>query len=285
MSKFDPKKYKKRIIDTWNEFASKYHSEWASTDKGPFESTSKIIAISEIKIDDSVLDLACGTGVVTKKISSKIGSNGKVIGVDISPGPIRIAKKWISEKNVKFVNTDAEKMDFNEEFDAVTCQYGLMFFPNIQLVLRKVRKFLKKDGRITVAVHGSKNTTPYFSCISNVVLKLIPDLFPVGTPTVHRFGTKNLLKAEFEKAGFQKIRVYRFNFEYSPGTFKDYWEDYFTNLTIPLKEKFKSLDSNQFVLMKKKIEKNTRRFSKNGKITFPWGVLILTAVNPKKLSD
>jgi len=281
MPRFDPRAYKKRIIVTWNEFAPKYHSDWASKDIGPFQSTSKVVKISRIKKGDVVLDLACGTGVVTKKISSKAGTDGRVVGIDISPGPIEIAKKWNLKKNVKFVITDVEKMKFEEEFDAVTCQYGLMFFPNVQLVLRKVRKFLKKGGRITVAVHGSKRTAPYFSCISNAVLKFIPDFLPVGTPTVHRFGTKDLLRTEFEKAGFKKIHVYEFNFQYKPGTFEAYWRDYFTNLTTPLKKKFKSLDSRQFVVMKKMAEKNTRRFTKKGKIIFPWKVLILTAVNQK----
>ena len=285
MTRFDPKAYKKRVVATWNEFASKYHTDWASRDVGPFKSTSKVVKISKIKTGDTVLDLACGTGAVTKKISSKIGTSGKVIGVDISPGPIEIAKKWNRRKNVRFIITDVEKMKFDEEFDAVTCQYGLMFFPNIQLVLRNVRKFLKKDGRITVAVHGSKKTTPYFSCISNAVLKFIPDFIPPGTPTVHRFGTKNLLRIEFVKVGFKKINVYEINFEYSPGTFEDYWRDYFTNLTTPMKKKFKSLNAHQFVAMKKMVEKNTERFTKNGRIVFPWKVLILTAINPKKLSD
>lgn len=284
MLRFDPRAYKKRIIVTWNEFAPKYHSDWASKDIGPFKSTSKVVKISRIKTGDIVLDLACGTGVVTKKISSKIGTSGKVVGIDISPGPIEIAKKWNTKKNVKFVVADVEKMKFVQEFDAVTCQYGLMFFPNVQLVLRKVRKFLKKDGRITVAVHGSKRTAPYFSCISSAVLKFIPDFLPIGTPTVHRFGTRDLLRMEFKKAGFKKINIYELNFEYKPGTYGDYWRDYFTNLTTPLKKKFKSLDLRQFVAMKKVVEKNTRKFTKNGKIIFPWKVLILTAVNPKKLS-
>lgn len=284
MPRFDPRAYKKRIIVTWNEFAPKYHSDWASKDIGPFKSTSKVVKISRIKTGDTVLDLACGTGVVTKKISSKIGNSGKVVGIDISPGSIEIAKKWNTKKNVKFVVTDVEKMKFVEEFDAVTCQYGLMFFLNVELVLRKVRKFLKKDGRITVAVHGSKRTAPYFSCISSAVLKFIPDFLPIGTPTVHRFGTKDLLRMEFKKAGFKKINIYELNFEYKPGTYEDYWRDYFTNLTTPLKKKFKSLDSHQFVAMKKMVEKNTRKFTKNGKIIFPWKVLVLTAVNPKKLS-
>ena len=283
MVKFDPTSYKKRVIGIWNEVAPKYHADWASKDSGPFKSTSKLVKISEIKTGDKVLDLACGTGAVIKKISSKVGLRGKVVGVDISLGPIRIAKKWLNKKNVQFIVSDAEKVKLDGEFDSVTCQYGLMFFPYIQKALRNIRKFLKKDGKITVAVHGSKRTAPYFSCISNAVLKFIPDFIPPGTPTVHRLGTKDLLRKEFAKAGFTKIKVYEFDFEYSPGTFEDYWSDYFINLATPMKEKFKSLTASQFIAMKKMVKRNTGRFTKKGKIVFPWRVLILTAVNPKKL--
>lgn len=285
MPKFDPVAYKKRIVSIWNEVALKYHTDWASKDTGPFKSTSILVKTSKIKKGDRVLDLACGTGAVTKKISSRIGPSGKVVGIDISPGPIKIAKKWNVRKNVKFVIGDVEKMRFNEEFDSVTCQYGLMFFPNVQIALRNVRKVLKNGGRITVTVHGSKKVTPYFSCISNAVLKFIPDFIPPGSPTVHRFGTKSLLKKEFVNAGFKKIKIYELNFEYKPGTFEDYWSDYIINLSTPLKEKFKSLDAKQFLTMKKMVKKNTKRFTKKGKIIFPWKVLILTATNPKKLID
>lgn len=285
MLRFNPETYKKRIIGIWNEVALKYHTNWASKDIGPFKSTSILVKTSKIKDGYNVLDLACGTGVVTKKISSTIGSNGKVVGIDISSGPVKIAKKLNTRKNVKFVIGDAEKMRFDEEFDVVTCQYGLMFFPNVQMALRNTRKVLKKDGRITIAVHGSKITAPYFSCISNAILKFIPDFIPPGSPTVHRFGTKNLLRKEFVKAGFKKIKIYEFNFKYKAGTFDEYWNDYITNLSTPLKEKLKSLDAKQFVSMKKMIKKNTERFTKKGKIVFPWKVLILTAINPKKLID
>ncbi|HSD05035.1 MAG TPA: class I SAM-dependent methyltransferase [Nitrosopumilaceae archaeon] len=284
MPKFDPESYKKRIVNIWNEVALKYHTDWASKNTGPFKSTSILVKTSKIKKGDRVLDLACGTGAVTKKISSRIGPSGKVVGIDISSGPVKIAKKWNVRKNVKFVIADVEKMRFSEEFDSVTCQYGLMFFPNVQIALRNTRRVLKNGGRITVAVHGSKKTAPYFSCISNAILKFIPDFIPPGSPTVHRFGTKNLLKKEFVNAGFKKIKIHELNFEYKPGTFEDYWSDYITNLSTPLKEKLKSLDANQFIIMKKMMKKNTERFTKKGKIVFPWKVLILTAINPKKVN-
>ena len=285
MPKFDPEAYKKRIVSIWNEVALKYHTDWASKDTGPFKSTSILVKTSKIKKGDKVLDLACGTGVVTKKISSRIGPNGKAIGIDISPGPVKIAKRWNVRKNVKFVIGDVEKMRFKEEFDSVTCQYGLMFFPDVQVALRNTRKVLKNGGRITVTVHGSKKTTPYFSCMSNAVLKFIPDFIPPGSPTVHRFGTRSLLKKEFTNAGFKVIKIHELNFEYKPGTFDDYWGDYITNLSTPLKEKITSLDAKQFLTMKKMVKKNTEKFTKKGKIVFPWKVLILTAINPKKLID
>jgi len=77
-SNFNPIEYKKRTIKIWNEVAPRYHKRWASIDSGPFQSTTKLVKLAKIKKGDIVLDLACGTGVVTNKISSKVGKDGTV---------------------------------------------------------------------------------------------------------------------------------------------------------------------------------------------------------------
>ena len=60
--------YKKRNITIWNEVAPRYHKRWASVSQGPFASTSKLVQLLDITKGDRVFDLACGTGVVTKKL-------------------------------------------------------------------------------------------------------------------------------------------------------------------------------------------------------------------------
>ena len=182
--------------------------------------------------------MACGTGVVTKEIRNKVTNSGYVVGGDTSTTAIKIAKKWNEKKsNLDFVNIDAEKFSFSKKFDIVTCQYALFFFPNAQKALKNMRNSLKKSGKIGISVHGSKDKVPFFSNILDSVTKFIPDYVPLGSPNLDRFGTKSSLKKEISKAGFSKISVKEFIFQYSPGKFEDYWTNYIKYIAKPLKEK------------------------------------------------
>jgi len=269
---------KKRTIKIWNEVAPRYHNNWASHGIGPFQSTSKLLRLANIKHGSIVLDLACGTGIVTKMLSSKVGLQGLVVGVDISSGALKIAKRWnFGKKNIEFINADIEKLSFKEKFDSVTCQYGLMFLPHPQITLQNIRRMLKSGGTTAVAVHGSKNSVPYFSCIRDAILKFVPDFIPSGTPNFDRFGTKDSLKKEFAKAGYKKIKIRELNFSYKAGRFEDYWNDYFAYMAKPLKEKLKSLSTTQRKAMKEIARKHAQKYIKKGKVIFPWKVLILSA--------
>ena len=271
--------YKQRNMKIWNEVAPRYHKRWASVSVGPFQSTTKLIELVDINKGNTVLDLACGTGVVTKKIRSKVGNSGYVVGADTSITAIKIAKKWNERKsNLDFVNIDAEKFYFSKKFDIVTCQYALFFFPNAQKALKNMRNSLKKSGKIGISVHGSKERVPYFSSILDSVTQYIPDYIPPGAPNLDRFGTKSALKKEISRAGFSKISVKEFIFHYSPGKFEDYWRNYIKYIPKPLKEKLDALEYSKRKELKQLVkEKSTQYTKKNGEILFPWQVLILTA--------
>lgn len=271
--------YKQRNVKIWNEIAPRYHKRWASVNEGPFQSTSKLVQLVNVSKGDSVLDLACGTGVVTKQISDKVGNSGYVVGADASVTAIKIAKKWNGLKsNLDFVNIDAEKFSFSREFDIVTCQYALFFFPNAQKALKNIRNSLKKTGMVGISVHGHKDKVPFFSSILDSITEFIPDYVPAGSPNLDRFGTKNALDNEVRNAGFSKISIKDFTFSYSPGKFDDYWKNYLKYIAKPLKEKLNSLDMSKRRELKKAVKRNTIPYTKkNGTIIFPWQVLILTA--------
>ena len=273
--------YKQRNMKIWNEVAPRYHKRWASVNKGPFQSTKKLIELIKINKNNRVLDVACGTGVVTKEIQKKVGKLGYTVGIDTSTTAIKIAKKWNNKKkNLDFINIDAENFTFSKKFDIVTCQYALFFFPNAQKALKNMKKSLKKTGKIGISVHGSKNNVPFFSSILDSATKYIPDYAPPGTPNLDRFGTKSTLRTEVSKAGFSKIVVKEFVFNYSPGKFEDYWENYIKYIAKPLKEKLNALEYSKRKEFKKLVKEKTIQYTnKNGKITFPWQILILTAQN------
>ena len=279
--KFNHTEYKKRNITIWNEVAPRYHKRWASINQGPFQSTSKLIQCLDVNKGDNVFDLACGTGVVTKKIKQKVGSLGYVVGGDTSITAIKTAKKWVGvQTNLDFVNMDAENFSFSKQFDIITCQYALFFFPNAQKALKNIKKNLKKTGKLGITVHGAAEKVPFFNSIFDAVTKFIPDYVPPGSPDLDRFGTKSSLKKEVKKVGFSKIIVKNFVFKFNPGTFEDYWRNYLRYVAKPLKEKLDTLDGIKRKELKNLVRENVKPYTlKNKKIEFPWEVLILTAKN------
>jgi len=271
--------YKQRNMKIWNEVAPRYHKRWASVNKGPFQSTKKLIELIKINKNNRVLDVACGTGVVTKQIQKKVGKSGYVVGIDTSTTAIKIAKKE-NKKNLDFLNADAENLSFSKKFDIVTCQYALFFFPNAQKALKNIKNSLKKSGIIGISVHGNKDNVPFFSSILDSATKYIPDYIPPGTPNLDRFGTKSALKTEIRKAGFSNIVTKEFIFNYNPGKFEDYWQNYIKYIAKPLKEKLNALEYSKRKEFKNSVKEKTLQYTKrNGDIIFPWQVLILTAKN------
>ena len=273
--------YKQRNMKIWNEVAPRYHKRWASVNKGPFQSTKKLIELIKINKNNRVLDVACGTGVVTKQIQKKVGKSGYVVGIDTSTTAIKIAKKENEKnKNLDFLNTDAENFSFSKKFDIVTCQYALFFFPNAQKALKNIKNSLKKSGMIGISVHGSNDNVPFFSSILDSATKYIPDYIPPGTPNLDRFGTKSALRTEVRKAGFTNIVTKEFIFNYNPGKFEDYWKNYIKYIAKPLKEKLNALEYSKRKEFKNSVKEKTLQYTKrNGDIIFPWQVLILTAKN------
>ena len=271
--------YKKRNMKIWNEVAPRYHKRWATASKGPFQSTKKLVTSLDIKKGDHVLDVASGTGVVTKLLKHKVGKIGYVIGADTSTTAIKVAKKWNGKsQNLLFVNADAENFAFKKKFDVITCQYALFFFPNSQKALKNMRNSLRKEGKLGISVHGHPDRVPYFDNIFDAVTQFIPNYVPSGTPDFDRFGTKKQLKDEIKKAGFSKIKVNDYNFPYSPGTFEQYWKNYLRYIAKPIKEKLDKLEKSQRKELKEMIRKNAKPYTKRNEIIqFPWEVLILTA--------
>ena len=277
--RIESSEYKKRNMKIWNEIAPRYHKKWATASKGPFQSTKKLISLLQIKKGNHILDVASGTGVVTKLLKQKVGKTGYVIGADTSTSAIKVAKKWNEKsQNLLFVNADAENFSFKEKFDIITCQYALFFFPNSQKALKNMRNSLKKEGILGISVHGHPDRVPYFDSIFKVVTKFIPNYIPPGTPDFDRFGTKKQLKNEIKKAGFSKIKVNDYDFPYSPGTFEQYWKNYLRYVAKPIKEKLNKLSKSQRKELKDTVRVETRSYTKrDGTIQFPWEVLILTA--------
>ena len=109
-----------------------------------------------------VLDVGTGTGIVALDIAPRLGSQGKVIGIDLSDGMLATAKaKSIKKKlsnQTEFLKMDAEKLSFpDNNFDAALSLYALRHFPNPDRSVNEIYRVLKPGASIVVAV-GSRPT-------------------------------------------------------------------------------------------------------------------------------
>jgi ubiquinone/menaquinone biosynthesis C-methylase UbiE len=290
---FDPVQYKINTRLNWNNVAPTYHKDWANRGIGPFKSTTELVKAAEISTDDIVLDVGCGTDVVSKEISHYLGSSGIIIEIDISRVALSIAKSSINMPNRLFIEMDGENLGFPaSSFSKVISQYALMFFPNPNYVLKMIKRIMKKEkeeeqSKLAIAIHGTSEGVPYFSCIMNSILKYIPDIRVKGSPSVHSLGNPDDFYNTIATAGFSDISIKKYTFYYQAGTFEEYWSDYLSSTANAIRSTLEGKGSQIVSAIKKDAQEIANQFiddgdnnnNNNGIIQFPWDMLLATAYN------
>ncbi|KAI4090974.1 MAG: hypothetical protein LQ339_008221 [Xanthoria mediterranea] len=116
---------------------------------------------ANLKPGDSVLDLACGTGLVTILAKQHVGPAGRVIGIDISPGMLDVARKKTSELglDIEYLEHDITDLDALPlgEFDIVTCASALLLLQEPLLAIEHWAALLVPNGRLLVDVMIERN--------------------------------------------------------------------------------------------------------------------------------
>lgn len=114
-----------------------------------------LVARAALREGDRVLDVACGTGVVSRLAAAAVGRSGSVSGADVNPAMLQQAKLVSSDIQppIAWYETSAEAMPFPDaSFDVVTCQLALMFMTDRVAALREMRRVLVPGGRAFISV-------------------------------------------------------------------------------------------------------------------------------------
>lgn len=126
-----------------------------------------------------VLEIAAGTGIVTRHLRDLLAKDTRLTAIDISDSMMNLARtKFLPGEQVTFQNADATALPFdNEAFDAVVCQFGIMFFDQ-ETAFRETYRVMKCGGRYLFRVWDSERYNP-FASLSFEVLK---QFFSSNTP-------------------------------------------------------------------------------------------------------
>jgi ubiquinone/menaquinone biosynthesis C-methylase UbiE len=168
-----------------------------------------MLELAALTPGEHVLDVACGTGLVTLTAAEIVGPSGSVLGTDLSGQMVEIARRRALEQrvsNVTFERMDAETLDLPDaSFDVVLCSLGLMYVPDAQRAVREWRRVLKPGGCVAIAVWGKRvncGWSPVFPIVeAEVESDVCPLFFSLGEPDV--------LAQLCADSGFQSVRQRR----------------------------------------------------------------------------
>lgn len=123
------------------------------------------LALAAPRSGEQVLDVACGTGVMTRSLATAVGPGGRVVGLDAGAQMLAFAREREGRRGdaapIEWREGDVGSLPFADEtFDLVNCQFGLMLFPDKPTAVREMRRVLKPGGRLVVVTWGAIERCP-----------------------------------------------------------------------------------------------------------------------------
>jgi SAM-dependent methyltransferase len=165
-----------------------------------------LLDAAAVGIGHTVLDVACGTGVVAAAAAERVGPSGAVTGVDINPGMIAIAART---DGVRWAQADAARLPFPDGgFDRVLCQAGLQFVPDRLGALREMRRVLRPGGRVALLVWRALHHSPGFAALADALQAVVgPDAAAVMRAPFVFGDDPRPLATLLDSAGFGDVDV------------------------------------------------------------------------------
>ncbi|MEZ5831314.1 MAG: methyltransferase domain-containing protein [Dongiaceae bacterium] len=166
--------------------------------------------IAGIRSGDRVLDVACGTGALTRAVRERAGPKGAVVGLDPNPDMLSVARR--RSPDIGWRDGKAEAIPFaDESFDAVVSQFGFMFFEDRAQALREMMRVLRPGRRLAVAVCDAVEHSPGYGAFADLLQRLfgkdIADAF--RAPFI--LGDPGKLRAICEEAGLAGAEILQRN--------------------------------------------------------------------------
>lgn len=186
----------------WDKAAPTYERSWQRQLEPAQTALLKVAALTR---GERVLDVACGTGLVTLRAAAAVDADGHVLGTDISEDMVAAAREAARRKgvaNVSFARMDAEALGAEDaSFDVALCALGLMYAPDPERAVAEMHRVLRPGGRGVAAVWGERRNCGWAEIFPIVDARVQSEVCPM----FFRTGTGDCLARAFAAAGFSGI--------------------------------------------------------------------------------
>jgi ubiquinone/menaquinone biosynthesis C-methylase UbiE len=159
--------------------------------------------------EGKLLEIAAGTGIVTRVLARVLPDTVSIVASDISQAMIDFAAAQPDLARISWKQADALALPFDDAaFDALLCQFGVMFFSDRGTGYREARRVLKPGGRFVFNVWDRIENNEF----CQTVIEAMTRLFPKNPPDLlarmpYGYFDTDLIRNELTQAGFDKIAI------------------------------------------------------------------------------
>lgn len=284
-SAFDAQKFKSAQRQGWDSVAEGWKKWWKTIEEGAQVVSDRLVELAKIREGSNVLDIATGIGEPAVTAARRVGLNGKVIAMDLSPGMLAIARERAKENGlaniIDFQEGDAETfllLPSTTKFDAIISRFGLMFLPDLPNALRIMREALVPNGRIAGAVWSTPQKVPAFVMPFEMVMRETGSPPPPpSAPGPFSLADTTLLQERFKQAGFQDVAIESDNVTFRLPSAEGY-VDFVRSTAAPLTAMMKGLSAARQQEIWDKIVDASKKFADaSGRVTFTNEVIYVSA--------
>ena len=177
-----------------------------------------------VKPGERVLEIGCGTGASSMRLSNLVGRGGEVLAVDLSKPMLEKAKntgKSLGINNVSFLEVDAEVFSLPQsQYDAVFSRFGVMFFEDPIKAFRNFNVALKPGGRLSYVCWAAREDNPWIRVPTAAAREFldIPPAPPQDSPGQFAMEREERIKQVLDESGWLNMHVKKFELEHLMGT-------------------------------------------------------------------
>lgn len=187
----------------------------------------EIIRLLNPKGADVVLDIAAGTGEPGLTIATML-NGGKVVITDLSEGMLEVARENAAKRGIKNIETkacDVCELPFADNtFDAISCRFGFMFFPDMLLAAKEMFRVLKPGGKISTSVWNVPEKNFWVTAIGGTINRNMQlPTPPAEAPGMFRCSKSGLIRNLFQQVGFKNTSEKEVTGKLKSGTADVYW--------------------------------------------------------------
>jgi SAM-dependent methyltransferase len=169
-----------------------------------------LVDLAAPRTGERVLDVACGSGIVARTAAPRVGPSGTVVGIDINPGMLDVAREAAAAVTpaIAWQEGKAEALPFDDDsFDVVICQQGLQFSLEQRQAVEEMRRVLAPRGRLVVAAWAGAEQHAGWRAFDLTLGRHLGTELTEDLQSVHALGDIDRLRDLFNGAGFAEHRI------------------------------------------------------------------------------